>query len=54
MPNYDFICDECETERVVYISINFEQVVYCQTCKLQMRKMIQPTPNIRVKGISRK
>lgn len=54
MPNYDFICDQCESEREVYIPINFEKYVYCQACKLQMRKMIRPTPNIRVKGISRK
>jgi len=54
MPNYDFICDQCETEREVYIPINEGQVVYCQACKFQMRKMIRPIPSIRVKGLSKK
>jgi len=46
MPNYDFICDECETEREVFIPITQTETVLCKACNSEMRKTIKPTPAI--------
>lgn len=44
MPNYDFKCDTCGSIVEKYFGFTEEQVLHCDTCNTEMKKVIQSTP----------